>query len=94
MWQLPSVERARPEMRTALFPPDWTSGARLALGPGLFDLRHTITKHRIVARVRRATATRVAANGPYRWVEVGEIGALAVTGMTKKALARAMHGPD
>ena len=79
MWQLPTRERTA----TGLFPADWAT--RLDVGGERARLRHSITVHRIQARV-------LASRGPARppaglaWVPLTGMQAVALTGMTKKVL--------
>ena len=83
MWQLPTREVGGDGGTVGLFPARWP--VELVPGEALLDLRHTITRHRIRARLLRATAGE---SGPaLRWVERGALAGLALTGMTRKALA-------
>ena len=81
MWQLPSFELAAgTPLLFAGAPP-----AGLMPAEELGELRHAITRHRIRALVRRATAPqRVAA--PLAWHPRDALERLALTGMTRKAL--------
>ena len=82
LWELPTRERVE-EGEARLWPP--SHGPGLRAGADLGTLSHSITHHRIRARVRRAHASR-GVDG--RWVPWGELDELGLTGLTRKVLAR------
>ena len=83
LWQLPTVQLS-PRRGASLFPAEL--GLAIEAGADLASLRHTITRHRIRVRLLRGRATGAAA--PFRWFRRDEIESLAITGMTRKALAK------
>jgi A/G-specific adenine glycosylase len=93
LWQLPTRERvAPPRTEPLLFPADWplASGEEcLRADPGaeLGTVRHTITRHRIRARVRGGELRSASLPETLAWFEGSRIAELALTGMAKKALA-------
>ena len=87
MWQFPTRERASEPGSTRLFPARLSSpspkperGAAV-----LAELRHSITRHRIRARLLSARAPSELPDPPYRWVAPAKIDGLALTGMARKA---------
>ena len=50
------------------------------------ELRHTITRHRITARVQRAAFGGGRLPSEWVWFEERQLGELGLTGMTTKAL--------
>jgi A/G-specific adenine glycosylase len=83
LWQLPTLQLS-PERGTRLFPAEL--GLAIEAGEELASLRHTITRHRIRVRLLRGRAT--GAKPPFRRFSRDEIASLAITGMTRKALAK------
>ena len=99
LWQLPTVERSGPRgERSGLFPAEYArrSGGRALLAPSdrepLAELRHTITRHRIRARL---LAGRMLGErpppAPLRWVSEEQLAAWPMTGMARKALATGLR---
>ena len=89
MWELPTIEATA----SALFPQQ-LEGVLLEPADELGVLRHSITRYRIRARVQRAKlvlGSKVRA--PFKWHAPKDAGELALTGMTKKALARFSSRP-
>ena len=84
MWQLPTIELG---VHARIAPLTWPAGARVVLGAPLGELAHTITHHRIRASVRRGSLRDSALPPRWRRVSGDELRRLALTGMTKKALA-------
>ena len=82
LWELPTRELASGEAR--LFPAE-VELSLLARGE-LGELRHTITRHKITARVYRAALGEDGLPPEWAWVGVEELKGLGLTGMTKKAL--------
>jgi A/G-specific adenine glycosylase len=85
MWQLPTIELAS---SPRLFAERWPIDGALVPGAELGTVRHTITRHRIRARVRAghlASGFRIRA--PLAWIERGELAGAPLTGMSKKILA-------
>ena len=79
MWQFPTNELSA----SGLFPAE--VAAPLVPGEPLGELRHSITRHRIRAEVRRARlGGRRASN--WRWFRPAELEDLPLTGMAKKVL--------
>jgi A/G-specific adenine glycosylase len=94
MWQFPTAEVA-PDGRAAsgLFPRELprAGGRPLASeGEPLGEIRHTITRHRIRARVFAAAIPRGEVAPPLAWVSRQRAGRLALTGMTRKILRSGM----
>ena len=92
MWQLPTRERpGAEEGGSGLFPPDFRGGGALRLGSSepLLEIRHSITHHRIRARVHRGRVEG-AVSLPYQWFAAADAPEQALTGMTKKVLKRMM----
>jgi len=88
LFEFPTREVPAQPGATCLYPAHW-SHAALRAGEELTELRHTITRHRIRARVLAAEAPELDADGPLRWVAPQELEGLGLTGMTRKLLARA-----
>lgn len=91
MWQLPTIELGA---RGHLAPHEWPASTRLEFGAELVRARHAITHHRIEFVVRRARAPKEL---PESWSwhaldALGSSGALALTGMTRKALRALQPG--
>jgi A/G-specific adenine glycosylase len=80
LWQLPTVELTA----SGLFPRVWA--APVELRDPVASLRHAITRHRIRAALRPAG---LGGSPPpaWRWAGATQLGDLALTGMTKKALS-------
>src|SRR5262249_53916864 len=77
MWQLPTVER-----KGRLFPARRPRSLRER--EVLCEVRHTITRHRIRAVVKRAEFHGRAPPTGTSWVEEAELPGFALTGMTRK----------
>lgn len=84
LWQLPTIELGA---RARIAPLEWPAGARVVLGDAVGELAHTITHHRIRAKLRCGASSARALPERWRRVRAEELGARALTGMTKKALA-------
>jgi A/G-specific adenine glycosylase len=91
LWELPTRELPGPRGELhGLWPP--AHALPLRVGPELGLVRHAITRHRISATVREGEL-----DGPERdrdrerarWAHPAELEALALTGLARKALARA-----
>jgi A/G-specific adenine glycosylase len=83
LWELPTRELS--SGAPVLFPGDLdvTLLGREEVG----ELRHTITRHRITARVQRATFGGAGLPPEWGWFEERQLGELGLTGMTTKALS-------
>jgi A/G-specific adenine glycosylase len=94
LWQLPSIELPGPSgARTGLFPDAWARGGRLLLEEPVGVVRHTITTHRIRARVLRGRpAPGARIREPLAWIEEAALGELPLTGMTRKILRARFAG--
>ena len=96
LWQLPTIELAGAgTARCGLFDPDWPGGAGIRTGADLGEVRHTITRHRIRARL---LAGRLSGPLPGRpagleWIPRARMADLGLTGMTRKIL-RAPFCPE
>jgi len=96
LWQLPTIEVPGPTgALTGLFPPAWPVGARIATGAALGELRHGITRHRILARVLegRLPEPLPGPPAPLDWVPRGRMADLGLTGMARKVLRAPFAGP-
>jgi A/G-specific adenine glycosylase len=87
LWELPTIETERPEPAgfAARFGGEWRFGAELG------RVRHAVTFRAIVLAVWAAEWTPggiVAELPAARWLEPAEAGALALTGATRKLLAK------
>ena len=80
LWQLPTRERST----SGLFPRRFQAAIRL--GRPMATLRHAITDHRIQARLLRGTPPKRLAP-TWAWIGADRLEQLALSGMTKKALA-------
>lgn len=93
LWQLPTSEVPGTNPDQGLFPLAWAAELDLELGEPLQQLRHSITRYALRVSVHAAEAAGdplLEPEGPYRWVPLIEARGLALTGMTKKALAAAI----
>lgn len=83
LWELPTRELS--SGAPVLFPGDLevTLLGREEVG----ELRHTITRYRITARVQRATFGGAELPPEWGWFEERQLGELGLTGMTTKALS-------
>ncbi|MCZ6599058.1 MAG: A/G-specific adenine glycosylase [Planctomycetota bacterium] len=95
MWELPTREVAGAGA-SGLWPASWGL-SDVRTGDQLGEVRHGITHHRIRAIVRRAAGIRArvlsAESGNHEtdgacWVPLDDLDRLALTGMTRKILAR------
>ena len=96
MWQLPTLERPGPSGGTSgLFPEQFPRGWALRAGTQLGAVRHTITRHRIRARVlaARRSSDREPPEG-LDWVLRSEVAERPLTGMTAKILAASFLSPS
>ena len=80
MWQMPTVER-----RGRLFAKDPPRGLREE--EALCEVRHTITRHRIRAVVKRASLVARTPPSGTAWVAEKSLSGIALTGMTRKCLS-------
>jgi len=80
LWELPTRELGSQR----LFPEPLPGGLRA--GATLAQLRHTITHHRIRLALRCGKLAREPRGAQWRWVDEAGLGALGLTGMTRKAL--------
>ena len=100
MWELPTRERelrrdaGKPAVKRRLWPGEWSIDG-LSKGHRIDRVRHSITRHRIMAEVFKAdepaehVASRADAGSPETMlVTLEEAGDRALTGMTRKILAR------
>jgi len=89
MWQLPTRERG---VAAHLFPTAWPAALSVDESRKLGEVRHSITRYRIRAElfVGRSASGEPGAN--LAWFEANELGGLALTGLTKKAIKLA-EGP-
>lgn len=85
LWELPTREIAIDEPR--LFPLELE--AHLLRGEEVGSIRHSITKHRIQARVLCADLGVRELPPEWAWISRAELEDLGLTGMTSKALAKA-----
>lgn len=83
MWQFPTIETSGDEL---IAPKLWPDGVSLLETEPLGSVRHTITRHRIRARVAAARIARNDAESSFVWHSRDALDALALTGMTKKIL--------
>ena len=93
MWQMPTFENGK----GLLFPARRPRGLRER--EVLCEVRHTITRHRIRAVVKRADLVAGSLPSGASWVEAERVPGIALTGMTRKCLsailaARADRPPD
>lgn len=82
LWQMPTIEL--PSSGGSLFPFD--PPASIRTGGKLCEVRHTITRHRIRAVVRRGTLASRGLAAPLAWVSGRGLASLPLTGMTRKCL--------
>jgi len=96
LWQLPTREREGPEGTTSgLFPERFPPGWALSGGRELGSVRHTITRHRIRARVlegRRAGDSEPPEG--LAWFLRHDLADQPLTGMTSKILAARFLTPS
>ncbi|HUR28566.1 MAG TPA: hypothetical protein VM509_10295, partial [Planctomycetota bacterium] len=85
LWELPTREVGG---GTRLFRATWRLAGLECTGIELGRIRHSITSHRIVARILEG-ALRGAAELPpdFRWIHRRAAADMGLTGMTRKALA-------
>ncbi len=97
LWQLPTIEIPGPGGGlTGLYPHEWSAGLRIVTGNRLGELRHTITHHRIHARIHsgRLRGRLPAADVELAWVQRADLTALGLTGMTRKVLRAPFAEPQ
>ncbi len=88
LWELPTREVAADGESPRLWPRELGLEVRERVELG--RVRHTITRHRITARVLEGCCTRaLPVHGGRRWVETGELDGLGLTGLARKALVLA-----
>lgn len=94
LWQCPTVEPAVPgRAEPCLFPRAFpgtkgTGPLRLTSRPWA-ELRHSITRHRIRARILKSTLRGASLPEDWGWHGLEELGTLPITGMTKKVISKA-----
>lgn len=94
MWQCPTVEAAIPgRSEPRLFPdslPRSPQGKPFAVpGEPWAELKHSITRHRIRARVLKSSLRGTSIPSNWAWHDVEDLGKLPLTGMTKKVISKA-----
>jgi A/G-specific adenine glycosylase len=82
LWQMPTVERGD---EGRLFPTRRPRAIRV--GETLCEVKHTITRHRIRALVKRASLASARPGASFAWVEHERLEGMALTGMTRKCLS-------
>lgn len=87
MWQMPTVD-----LRGRLFEKSRPRGLRE--GEVLCEVRHTITRHRIRAVVKRASLVARTPPSGTAWVEEERLPGIALTGMTRKCLSAILAAAD
>jgi A/G-specific adenine glycosylase len=88
LWQLPTIETSGGEL---LAPRAWSASLELAEIEPLGAVRHTITHHRIRARVSTGRIVVGELSETIRWVARSKVETeLALTGMTKKILKKGL----
>jgi A/G-specific adenine glycosylase len=95
LWQLPTIELPGPDSRlTGLFPPAWPVDAPIRTGALLGEVRHTITRHRIRARVLagRLEGPQPGRNRGVEWIPRDRLADLGLTGMARKILGAPLLG--
>ena len=94
--ELPTRESAPEPGRTLLFGPQWPlGGLRVRAGPECGELRHSITRHRIRARLLVAEyEDRDSGQGEHEllWSTPSRARELPLSGLAKKALAHLTRG--
>jgi A/G-specific adenine glycosylase len=91
LWELPTREVPGPDgARAGLWPAEFRAAVRA--GAPLGEVAHAITHHRIRARVRAARVAGRPVGGEHRFLPRAEAGAVGLTGMARKILAR--FAPD
>lgn len=85
MWQVPTIEPSGAEL---VAPARLRSGLHLAEFEPLGELRHSITHHKIRARIVLGRLVQGAVRAPFAWLEPRELETRARTGLTKKIEAR------
>jgi len=94
MWQPPTIEVRRDGPGQGLYPSVWPGGGILIAKEALGEVRHTITHHRIRARVRSGGLTRGArVRPPLAWIPAERLRRTALTGMARKIFAAPFGGP-
>ena len=83
LWEFPTREAAAGGA-PRLHPELWPEGVRVEGASSLAELRHSITRHRICARVLPGGVVGTPAGG--RWVPRAQLGELALTGLSRKVL--------
>jgi len=95
LWEPPTRELGTADGGPGLLWPARFPGAEhglvLRTGAELASVAHSITRHRIRARVRAGRSERGAApDAPVRWVPLAELDGVALTGLASKALRKAI----
>jgi A/G-specific adenine glycosylase len=96
LWQPPTIEVPGPGGGlTGLFPPAWPAGARIEIGAALGQVRHGITRHRILARVLagRLRGPLAGRGGALEWIPRARVADLGLTGMARKVLRAPFAAP-
>lgn len=84
LWELPTVE---PSGERRIAEPEWPGGAAsIVLGDELGSVAHSITRHRIRARVFAGRWTGGDVRAPARFATAVEIAGLGMTGLGAKVL--------
>ncbi len=88
LWELPTRQVTTPGA-TAIWPARWEKGLRVTGKTALFEAKHAITHHRIRQVVRSGSlAVQAPPEGArLAWFEWAAVGDLALTGLTRKAVA-------
>jgi A/G-specific adenine glycosylase len=92
LWQMPTVEVPGPKRRGLLFPTRRPRPFRV--GRTLCEVRHTITRHRIRATVKRATLESARPGPAFAWIPRERLEEMALTGMTRKCLSAILPARD
>jgi len=83
LWELPAIE---PSGARRLHAAEWPGDGALIAGDEIGSVAHSITCHRIRARIFAARWTASDTAPPLRMARADELGALGLTGLASKAL--------
>ncbi len=83
LWELPAIE---PSGAGLLHAAEWPGDGALIAGDELGSVAHSITCHRIRARIFAARWTETDALQPLRFARAEEMGELGLTGLARKVL--------
>lgn len=87
LWELPTIEPAgEARLATGAWPRDTRGSSRLAIQDELGAVAHSITRHKIRARVFAGRWIEGATAEPLRFVTPDELAGLGPTGLTAKVL--------